>query len=233
MLVDSFNNQKGKGGFVKTTLSDYIITGFLMSLLALLAFFLVREFSWFCWQGTSPVASSLMYILMGPIVYGLLSGIFLQVCVYFKPISEGEFSMDDSVFQYWKFLTMIHMFGERTLSLIAFPPFVPLIAKLFGAKIGQNVAIGGKIDSPFLVSIGENSVLGHGSLVSGNVITDNKIILGRVRIGNNTTLGVFSVVMPNTVLGNHATLVTGSVVVQGSVVPDKESWKGNPARKWQ
>lgn len=218
---------------MKTSWLDYFVIGFTMLVLAVISLFLAQEVSSILGPRVSTTDSTILLILGFPTVYGLLSGLVVRGCLQLKSLPEGEFSMDDPVFQYWKFLTMMHMFGERALFLISFPPFVPLIAKLFGADIGKNVAIGGKIDSPFLVSIGDNSVLGHGSLVSGNVIQDNKIILGRVKIGNQSTLGVFSVVMPGVQIGNHVKLVTGSVAVQGSVIPDHESWKGNPARKWQ
>lgn len=218
---------------MKTSWLDYFVIGFTMLMLSVISVFFTWSVSSIFDPWLSTTGNSILFILGFPTIYGLLSGVVLRGSLYFKPLPEGEFSMEDSVFQYWKFLTMIHMFGERALFVLCFPPFVPLIAKLFGAEMGKNIAIGGRIDSPFLVSIGDNSVLGHGSLVSGNVIQDNKIILGRVKIGNQTTLGVFSVVMPAVQIGNHVKLVTGSVVVQGSVIPDHESWKGNPARKWQ
>lgn len=220
---------------MKTTFFDYLSIGSLITILILASW----KFSTFIYSllpiynSTILIEILIVCIFIFPIIYGVFSAVLVRYILFFKPLPVGEFSMQDSVFQYWKLLTMLYMFGQRALFLVSFPPMIPVIARLFGAKIGKNVAIGGTIDTPFLVSIGDNSVLGFGSLISGNIVFNDKIIIGRVDIGANSTVGIYSVIMPNVRIGHNVLLVTNSVLIQGSEIPDNEIWKGHPARKWK
>jgi UDP-3-O-[3-hydroxymyristoyl] glucosamine N-acyltransferase len=58
-----------------------------------------------------------------------------------------------------------------------------VVEALFGARVGANVAIGGTIDDPYQVSIGDGAVVGHNSLISGNVLYGGRLTIGRVSIG--------------------------------------------------
>ncbi|MCK6597516.1 MAG: hypothetical protein L6Q37_04065 [Bdellovibrionaceae bacterium] len=140
--------------------------------------------------------------------------------------------MDSAEFTYWKLVTMIHYIAEKSLFLLNQAAFAPIIAKLFGAKIGKNVAIGGKIDSPYFIELEDNVVLGHGTLISGNYIQHDKLHLGKVKIKRNSTIGVYSVVFPNTIIEEDVSVAIGSMVNPGTHIPAGETWKGNPARKW-
>jgi acetyltransferase-like isoleucine patch superfamily enzyme len=65
------------------------------------------------------------------------------------------------------------------------------------------------------------------------VIADGKIVLGRISIGAGATIGVNAVVLPGTEVGERALLVGGSILPAGTTIPPGETWRGNPARKWQ
>ncbi|MBK7961873.1 MAG: hypothetical protein IPK04_12155 [Bdellovibrionales bacterium] len=104
-------------------------------------------------------------------------------------------------------------------------PAMPLIGRLFGAKIGKNVAIGGILDSPFLIEIGDLCILGRGSIISGNVSLSGRTNVGPVKIGPGSTIGVYSLVMPHTTIGARVTIAPHSVVVSGTNIPDGEVWK--------
>lgn len=165
--------------------------------------------------------------------YGLFSALVVRLMFKFRRIQPGEYSMESSVFIYWKLLTILYRLGQGAL-LPFTPVFVkPLIEMLFGARIGANVALGGTIDDPYMVSIGDGVVLGNGSLVSGNVITNGKIRFGEVRIGAGATVGVNAVVLPGSEIGANALVVGGAMVMSGTKIPAGETWRGNPARKWQ
>lgn len=166
-------------------------------------------------------------------VYGVLSGFLLRFLLMVRPIGQGDLNSEGADFAYWKLLTIIHYFGLRALFLFNLEPAMPLIGRLFGAKIGKNVAIGGILDSPFLIEIGDLCILGRGSIISGNVSLSGRTNVGPVKIGPGSTIGVYSLVMPHTTIGARVTIAPHSVVVSGTNIPDGEVWKGNPARKWQ
>lgn len=171
-------------------------------------------------------------LLLALLFYGLLSALLVRALLKFRPLEAGEYAMDSAVFTYWKLLTIVYRLGQGAL-LPFTPVFVrPLIAALFGARVGANVALGGTIDDPYMVEIGAGAVLGNASLVSGNMLHGGKFTCGPVKIGAGATVGVNSVVLPNTEVGDNSTLLGGSYVLPGSTIPSGETWRGNPARKW-
>ena len=170
--------------------------------------------------------------LLALLFYGLLSALLVRGLLRWWPIAPGEYGADSPVFTYWKLLTIVYRLGQGAL-LPFTPVFVkPVIELLFGARVGANVALGGTIDDPYMVTIGDGAVLGHSSLVSGNMLHGGKLTCGYVRIGAGATIGVNSVILPGTEIGDNATLQGGSYVMPGTRVPAGETWRGNPARKW-
>lgn len=170
--------------------------------------------------------------LLALLFYGLLSALLVRLLVRLRPIPAGEYALDSVVFTYWKLLTIVYRLGQDAL-LPFTPVFVrPLVAALFGARVGANVALGGTIDDPYMIEIGDDAVLGSGSLVSANMLHDGKLTCGPVKVGAGATVGINSVVLPNTLIGENSTLLGGSYVMPGSNIPAGETWRGNPARKW-
>ena len=170
--------------------------------------------------------------LLALLLYGLLSALVVRLLLRFRPMEPGEYTMDSPSFTYWKLLTIVYRLGQG--SLLPFTPvFVkPVVEALFGARVGTNVALGGTIDDPYMVTIGDGAVLGNASLVSGNMLHGGKLTCGRVTIGAGATVGVNSVILPGTELGENVTLMGGSYVLPGTRIPAGETWRGNPARKW-
>lgn len=165
-------------------------------------------------------------------VYGIGSALLLRVLLRFKPMPTGEHSQESSAFTYWKLLTVVYRLGQAAITW-SLPFFMrPLRDAMFGARIGANVAFGGTIDDPYMVSVGEGSVLGNASLVSANYVSDAKLVCHRVEIGCQVTVGANSVIMPGVRIGDGAVIMTGSVVMPGTQIPAGERWRGNPARKW-
>jgi acetyltransferase-like isoleucine patch superfamily enzyme len=218
---------------LKATFADYATCGAAIGLLAAAAvavvFFGARPLTLPFLHEYHVVADALVLLA----AYGILSGLAVRILVTIKPIQAGEYSMDSPAFTYWKLLTIIYRLGQA--ALLPFTPVFarPLVARLFGARIGRNVAIGGVIDDPYMVSLGDGAVLGNNCLVSGNVIANGRITIGRVNVGSGATVGVNCVVLPGTVVGDRAILIGGSIAVAGTTIPPGETWRGNPARKWQ
>jgi carbonic anhydrase/acetyltransferase-like protein (isoleucine patch superfamily) len=218
---------------LKTTLQDFLLCGLAIAAVICITVAavasLVRPWSMAFLAEYHVVVD----FFAGLLFYGLLSAALLRAMLAIRRIEPGEYAMDSAVFAYWKLLTIVYRLGQAALLPLT-PVFArPWIAQLFGARIGANVALGGTIDDPWLVFVGENCVLGNNSLVAGNVIADGKIVLGRISIGAGATIGVNAVVLPGTEVGERALLVGGSILPAGTTIPPGETWRGNPARKWQ
>lgn len=182
------------------------------------------------WLGGYHVIADAALVLLA---YGLLSAIATRAMLAVRPLQLGEFAMDHPNFAYWKLLMVVFDMGRFTLKPFTTLPARTLLAKLYGARIGKHIAIGGTIEDPHLITIGDSSVIGNQSLISGNMTMNGKIFFGRVTIGNGVTIGANSVVMPNVEIGDNVLLGIGSVVQPGTRIPAGEQWRGNPARKWQ
>lgn len=217
---------------MKTYPIDFILSGCILSLIFVLSLLLtawgVAPYTRIYLEDYHILADLIFFLLL----YGLISGFLTRVFIKLYPLKPGEYGMEHHNFTYWKFLTMIQSFAEFFLHPITPMVARPLISKLFGAKLGHNIALGGVVECPYLVSIGDNSIIGFNSAVSPNVTLSDKIIIGQIKIGQNVTVGVHSIILPGVEIGDGAQIGIGSVVLPGTKIPAGETWKGNPARKW-
>lgn len=218
---------------MKTSPLDFVLSGLFTTAIFAAALAIVA-FGLAPWTaialGAYHVVADFLLLLL---TYGLLSALLVRLLLSLRRIEPGEHSMDSPMFTYWKLLTIVYRLGQGVLR-----PFTPVFAQpvvemLFGARIGRDVALGGTIDDPYMVTIGNGVILGNASLVSGNVITAGKITFGAVRIGDGATIGANAIVMPGCEIGEHATLMAGAVLMASMKIAPGELWRGNPARKWQ
>ena len=165
------------------------------------------------------------------LLYGIYSAVLIRFCLKFHPIKCGTFSMADSHFFYWKFITVIHEFGRGALLPFTTVFAKPLVASLFGAKMGKNIAMGGFLVDPWLITVSDNAILGLNSAIISHAITSGRIILKPVIIFKGATIGVHCVIMPGVCVGENSIVVAGSVVKMDTNIPPNELWGGMPARK--
>ena len=170
--------------------------------------------------------------LVALLCYGLYSALAVRVMLKLHPVVPGVYSLDSPAFTYWKLLTIVYRLGEA--ALIPFTPVFlkPLVESLFGAKIGAGVALGGVIEDPYMVTLGDGVVLGRGSLVSGNMFANGKIHIGTITIHEGAMVGINATVLPGAEVGAGAQVTGGAIVIAGSKIPNGENWRGIPARKW-
>jgi len=107
-----------------------------------------------------------------------------------------------------------------------------------GVKIGENCRISNIKYStePYLVEIGDHVAIASrtefithdgGVWVFRHEQTEIDLF-GKIKIGNNTFIGVGCIIMPNTTIGNNCVIGAGSVV--RGVIPDNSVVIGNPAK---
>lgn len=180
------------------------------------------------WLGDYHVVADAALLLLG---FGLLCALLATALQKLWPLRPGDYHMDDRMFMYWKLLTVLYEFGRGALLPFTTVFARPLVAKLFGASIGRNVALGGRIADPGLVLIEDDAILGHNSVLTPHAINSGQIILRHVRIGRGATVGVNVVVMAGVDVGEGAIVTSGAVVAPHTRVPPQELWGGVPARK--
>lgn len=186
--------------------------------------------AWRSWLGPWHAPADLAALLLA---YGILSGLAVRLLLACLPLRAGTYRPGDAAYARWQRVVVVAMLGQWILRPFAPPILRPLVARLYGARLGAGVIIGGAIDDPWMVAVGAGAVIGHEALVSGNTQTGGRLILGQVEIGPGAVIGAHAVVMPGCTLGANAQLGIGAVLVPGTTVGAGESWRGNPARPWK
>ena len=103
--------------------------------------------------------------------------------------------------------------------------------RLVGAKIGKNVQLNSvSINDPWLLEIGDNSVIGGSASINCHTVEGGNLILEKVKIGKKCTIGAQSLVWPGCEIGDRSILATKSVLKKRTKVGVREIWKGNPAQ---
>ena len=216
---------------MKTNPIDFLLTSIVITLLValdwLLMALLIKPLSTRSFGNYHLIADGLLFLLL----YGLLSALFYRVLLRWRPLLPGDYQMEESVFTRWKLLTVIYEFGRGALLPFTTVFSRPLVAKLFGAKLGRDLALGGRLADPYLIQIGDYAILGYNSVITPHAITSGYIMLREVRIGRGATVGVNVVVMPGVEIGEDAVVTAGSVVTMNTHIPPAELWGGIPARK--
>lgn len=120
------------------------------------------------------------------------------------------------------YLTFLNFITPSFLNIFYF--------RLVGAKIGKNVQLNTiNINDPWLLEIGDNSIIGGGSSVNCHTVEGGNLILEKVKIGKKCTIGAQSLIWPGCTIGDRSILATKSVLKKRTQVGEKEIWKGNPA----
>lgn len=216
---------------MKTTATDYLLSFTSITMLLVMSAGLAVVISplWGHALGGYRVLADAALFLIG---YGVFSALLLRLMLAIKPLSRGTFGEDAPEFTYWKLLTVVHRLGVGALRPFTPVFLLPLIDALFGARIGGDVAFGGEINDPYLVQIGSGTTLGTHSIVTGSYTGGGALTCAPVRIGSDVTIGPNALISPGCVIGSRVTIVMGSYVMPDTVIPDGETWRGNPARKW-
>lgn len=216
---------------MRITLLDFII---IVPLLGLILFidiyllcFVLTPLSHH-WLGESHAVVDFLIFLL---VYGVLSGCILQLLSRLFPIRAGSYTMDQPQYTLWKVLAMMSEAGSWALSPFSVFLLKPLVMKLFGAKVGRNVGLGGIITDPVLAEIEDHAIIGQASILMCHAITNGQIRLAPIKVGYGATVGAHAVLMPGTVIGERAIVTPASVVLSNTTIPAGEVWGGNPAHK--
>lgn len=216
---------------MKTEPFDYLISSIVITLLAGIAFCAAALGSWGFTRNMLGAYYVLADALLFLLVFGLASAIFCRLLVAAGLLRPGTYPMGDPLFRWWKLFTVVYEFGSGALLPFTTVFTKPVVAKLFGARIGQDIALGGHLVDPQFISIGDEAIVGQDSVITAHTITSGTLVLDPVMIGARATVGVNVVVMSGVRIGEGAIIAAGAVVPPGSVIPHGELWGGIPARK--
>ena len=90
--------------------------------------------------------------------------------------------------------------------------------RLMGAKIGKNVKMNGLLVEPDFITIGDNTIIGHKTLITGHIVNKDKTYLNNVVIGKNCLIGGFSIIAPGVIIEDDVTVGALSIVPQSKKI---------------
>lgn len=215
---------------MKTNFLDYIFSTISILVVLAVSFFLTLAAHKIFFTYLANF-SSITTIIFFVFVYGLSTPFFLRIIKLIFPFKTGRYSMDHRQFALWKLHAVLSQLGQPCLRLF-FPIFLrPLFYLLYGASIGKQTAIGGKILDPFLTKMEDFAVLGEDSIVTAHIMTHDRFFLLPVTVRKRATVGVGVIIMPGVEIGENSIVFPGSLVTMGTQIPPNEVWGGSPAKK--
>lgn len=191
------------------------------------------------WEIVATMIPIVRYALIG---FSLAAGFFLfGLTIIFLAgltrtilrlrLQEGTYSIFSLQALKWAFVSSLYLMINFTfIDFILLTPFVNILHRLLGAKLGKNVQINSKfVFDATLVEIGDNTVVGGGAIIIGHVVERGKLKLSKVKIGKNVTLGSHCTVMPGCEIGDNAIIGAGAVLLKNTKVEPRAIYYGVPA----
>ncbi len=110
-------------------------------------------------------------------------------------------------------------------------PLLPLVYRLFGARIGKDAHVATSMLAAFdVISIGDGASVDERASLLGYTVQDGFVEIGPVCVGAHCFVGTKSVLAPDTVMEDGARLEDLSLLETGARVPAGQTWAGSPPR---
>ena len=169
--------------------------------------------------------------------YFLFGTTLIFLCVLTKnlfgfKIAPGLFTIHSWQALHWMgYNSMILLANSAFLDVLRLSPFQTLFYRLMGAKVGDgaNINTGGLADLSML-EIGNNVLIGGGVALICHASERGFLRLAPTKIGDNVSIGLNSIIMPDCEIGDGASIAPCSFVPKGSKIPARGIWGGNPVK---
>ena len=179
--------------------------------------------------------SLVLYYLVFILFLLLFAKLILILLNMINKPKEGIFqrNFQDKNYRYFVIRTCITRFVLKIYNYFPLPWAKILALRLFGVKISNNTGIlDSFIDSDFIV-IGDNVILGEGSLVMNSMILGDYLLVRKVILNRGCTIGAFSVIAPGTIVEEGAILGMGSYTYLNQRLEKNYIHFGRPAKRWK
>ena len=163
------------------------------------------------------------------LIFVVASGCF----VFRLKIKEGRYYLYSSPAIKWAVYNSLILIVRYTcMNFLRATPFLNLFYRMMGAKIGKNVQINTCIIGDCaLLEIGDHTIIGGDVTLVAHVGEHNELIVKKVRIGSNVTVGIMSIIMPGVEIGDRVMIAANSVISKNTKIPSDSVWGGIPARQ--
>ncbi|MHA1362095.1 MAG: acyltransferase [Candidatus Freyarchaeota archaeon] len=149
-------------------------------------------------------------------------------------VEEGEYEMDMSNENVRNWL--INGLGTTlALHYVGYQPFgMPALSgyvlRILGAKMGYGTQAA-LVTDPYLAEFGDGAIAGANAVIPGHAFAGGRLLIGKVKLGRNVTIGANAVLFPGVEVGDNSIVATLSTVPYKTKIPPNQVWAGNPARQ--
>ena len=110
-------------------------------------------------------------------------------------------------------------------------PFLPVVLRLFGVKIGKKVWLNTTDITEYdMVSIGDYTALNEDCGPQTHLFEDRIMKTGEVKIGAACSIGARSIILYGSEIGNGSRIEPLSLIMKGEILPENKSWSGSPVK---
>jgi len=204
------------------------ILGFGMSPGVMLALWAYKRFlrAAFAAGVSQPVGSVLLFSLFlggGVFVFFFFSLLIMGVVVRLLSVGvrPGRHKLATWPVAIWTVLNTVHAMAIRiVLPVVPAGYFTTMYFRLAGCRLGRNVwLIASTILDPYLISIGDDSVVGGDAVISAHMFRDGALYLAPISIGRGCQIGAHALVSAGATLGDGAVIGIRAYIRRGRRVP--------------
>jgi serine acetyltransferase len=146
-------------------------------------------------------------------------------------LPEARVPLKSALTVRWAFLSLLHRLALPFLNQIVPSWIANTYFRLMGCKIGSGAQItSAHINDCFMVTLGDDVVIGGTSTINGHVVERGELVLAPVTIGSGVVIGARSTVMPGCTIGDKAVLAGHAILTKFTEIPPGEVWGGVPAK---
>jgi acetyltransferase-like isoleucine patch superfamily enzyme len=139
-------------------------------------------------------------------------------------------NMDWALLRWVRFEASIHLVRVIAGALLRSTPFWTSYLRLSGARLGKRVYVNSLSVSDYnLIECGDDVVIGGGVHLSGHTVEAGVVKTGRVRLGNNVTIGLGSVIEIGVEIGADSQVGALSFVPKYAKLKGGVVYAGSPA----
>lgn len=239
--MENKNEKLKRQKWEETRFNLWIIFLHFLSVLVLgLSLFPMIAFFYWVWKAMGVYAMWLKLLVFSMSIalgYFLFGTTLIVVCVFVRnlfgfKIKPGLFHIHSKESLGWMgYNSLILIANSAFLDVLRLSPFQTLFYRSMGAKVGNgaNINTSGLADLSML-EIGDNVLIGGGVALICHASERGFLRLAPTKLGNNVSIGLGSVIMPDCRIGDGASIAPCSFLPKGTQIPSKGYWGGNPAR---
>ena len=166
----------------------------------------------------------------GGIKFGSLFLVIALKWIVIGRTKPGVYPLWGVYFFRWWFMQRLYALGHP--SYLANSPLMRLYLRALGAKVGSEAMISHcEIGAPDLVEIGAWTAIGHKAVIGNAEVEGDRLIIGRVKIGDGVFIGNQAIVPEGCVIGHDARIEDLTALAPHSRIAPYEIWDGSPGRK--